>query len=249
MRAGAYLRKHVIITLLCIAAFVLVIIALSVAIPSTFERKPELTVVHLQSELDLSEQQTADIRRILDDAAVQERILRQQGYEKIVGVLTPAQRNRFASFREKSLIGPSASFINWLLMLICAETFFVLLRSRELNIMFKSPDQRTLREKQEVKRGLLRSVTLEGVFFVPASVLLVFIAIRPLMFALPYTAAISHSDEAQMGMYGFLCIASYGFPFLTLRRMVVVMAVGLIKEVAHAGLPQSESKLQRKARA
>jgi hypothetical protein len=122
-------------------------------------------------------------------------------------------------------------------MLLSAELFLLLLRSRELNVICKKPAQRTAREKKEVSRGLTRSVVLECFFFAPASVFLVFVAICPWIMVLPATSATMRtSTEMELASYGLMGIVSYGFPLLTIRRVVTAMAIGAIKEANRASI-------------
>jgi hypothetical protein len=61
--------------------------------------------------------------------------------------------------------------------LVAAELLFLIVRSRDVVILFKSQAQRTTSEAAVVKRGLGRSLCLEMIIFVPASTgLLVLIA-------------------------------------------------------------------------
>jgi hypothetical protein len=67
----------------------------------------------------------------------------------------------------------------FILTLLCAELFLLLVKSREIQVIFKKAGQRTRGEKQQVERGLTRCFVLEAVLFVPASVALVFLIVRP----------------------------------------------------------------------
>lgn len=82
-----------------------------------------------------------------------------------------------------------------------------------------------------MERGLFRSVLFEAVFFVPASVILVYAAIRPFVMLVPAVGTWSHkSDEMDTAVHAMFGIVSYGFPFLTVRRIVVALALGPIRE-------------------
>jgi len=105
---------------------------------------------------------------------------------------------------------------------LSAELLFLIVRFRDLTILFKRADQRTAPETALVKRGLGRSLCLEVVLFVPASAFLMvltapaFIEGRWPAPSLPRTS-----------LYAFLGICSYGFPFATIKTVVTKVAVPL----------------------
>src|SRR6476620_1956252 len=57
-----------------------------------------------------------------------------------------------------------------LITLLAAELTALLVRARDVVIVSKTDLQRTAQERERVNRGLVRSLLLEGVLFVPCSV-------------------------------------------------------------------------------
>src|SRR5271165_4123276 len=103
----------------------------------------------------------------------------------------------------------SGNAADFAVALAAAELFVVIVRYRELNILVKSHEQRTARERSEIKRGLLRSVILEFSVFAPISVILMWITIRPVL--LRNTSILSFRQTAPIGFDAWLGICSYGF--------------------------------------
>src|SRR5271165_3956691 len=114
-----------------------------------------------------------------------------------------------------SLLGGADGYIS----LVCAELFMVLTRTREITILLKADSQRMPRERQEVARGLGRALVLEGVIYLPASVSLVLIIVRPLVLLLPFAGPFSRGT-AGYALSGLLGLLSYQFPFAAVRRIV-----------------------------
>jgi hypothetical protein len=113
----------------------------------------------------------------------------------------------------------------WSLTLLAAELFFVLVRSKDITTLVKRPLQRSVHEQHRFARGLLRSVVLEMAVFVPASAALLLL-ISPL-FVWPSVIA-PHPHAA----FTLLGIASYGFPFATVKRFITRAALNTLKEFA-----------------
>jgi hypothetical protein len=116
---------------------------------------------------------------------------------------------------------------SWLYLFAGAELFFLLTRAPDFIALAKADHQRTARETQRIRRGSLRSITLEMLIFVPASATLLLL-ILPLVLRgriLPAAA------------YAALGTASYGFPFAALRTIVTRSALNTLKEFA-AIVPQ-----------
>lgn len=82
-----------------------------------------------------------------------------------------------------------------------------------------------------VERGLCRSIALESVFFLPASVLLVLVVIRPLLLVSP-VGFIFRSEAFRSSASGFLGVISYQFPFATVRRVITQMALHTLQKFA-----------------
>lgn len=107
---------------------------------------------------------------------------------------------------------------------VAAELIFVLARSRDIVVIFKSRPQRTKEEQHRVDRGLVRSILLEACFFVPASAWLL-ILIAPSL--LPNRWFEGNRITA---MYSTLGVVSYGFPFATIKRMITRLAFKTLLE-------------------
>lgn len=119
---------------------------------------------------------------------------------------------------------------NFGVTLACAELFLVLVRSREINIIAKTGSQRTATEDRELSGGLVRSLVLELVIFVPASVILAWIAIRPWFMEISIVRW--YSDELPYLPDAWLGIIGYGFPFATVRRVTTRVALKTLNEFA-----------------
>lgn len=118
----------------------------------------------------------------------------------------------------------------WVITLVSSELFLVIVRSREISILAKRQSQRTDDEQSQVSRGLLRSLVLESILFVPASAILVLLTIVPLAAAKFPSVFVSH-DEV-FAFHAGLGIMSYGFPFAAFRRIVTRIALNTLKEFA-----------------
>jgi hypothetical protein len=118
-------------------------------------------------------------------------------------------------------------------MVLCAELMLLIIRASQLQTIVKPENQRTASERTLIQRGLTRSVTLEAMLFVPASVLLVFITVRPfLMMLTPIRAVTAASPDVNMAFYGALGLSSYGFPFGLFKKIVSRIALVSLKEFA-----------------
>jgi len=87
----------------------------------------------------------------------------------------------------------------------------------------------SLAEQKQRQRGLGRSVLLEALLFVPTSVLLVLLTVAPFL-VIGFTGTISAVGE--LPFYGLLGLASYGFPFAAVRRLVTKAALNTLREFA-----------------
>ena len=120
----------------------------------------------------------------------------------------------------------------WQLTFISAELFFLLVRSNDLKNLAKRKEQRTAREQNRVTRGLLRSLLVECVVFVPASAVL-------LLLLAPAVVPAGMPAERIAALYAAFGIASYGFPFGAVKAVVTRIALNTIKEfatISHSGV-------------
>jgi hypothetical protein len=122
----------------------------------------------------------------------------------------------------------------------------LLTRTREITLLLKNNSQRSSIEQQEVARGLLRAVLLEGCVFLPASVLLVLIVIRPLILLSPFLASLSPGAASQ-AVYGLLGILSYQFPFAAVRRVVTRIALQTLQSYTSIALKEDGMALPQEA--
>jgi NADH:ubiquinone oxidoreductase subunit 5 (subunit L)/multisubunit Na+/H+ antiporter MnhA subunit len=104
----------------------------------------------------------------------------------------------------------------WGVTLLCAELFMVLVRTNEIHIVFRSKKQRTDEEQKQIARGLRKSLSLEILLFVPASVLLGLIILLPLLWG---RFGLTTDGSHQIWFYGLLGIASYNFPYAAIRLL------------------------------
>jgi hypothetical protein len=125
-----------------------------------------------------------------------------------------------------------------LIALLSAELYLCLARSRELTILAKVPSQRTQGEQREVDRGLRRSVLLEALLLVPASVLLMLLLVVP--FAMESAWIKQCSEGIRSSSYAAFGLVSFGFPFTAVRRAVTRVALRTLTEFA--SIAQSEAR-------
>jgi hypothetical protein len=114
-----------------------------------------------------------------------------------------------------------------LITFISAEIIFLLVRSSDVVIMCKSTKQRTKPEQLRIERGLIRSILVEGLLFVPSSAILL-ILLSPLLMPLRLTSA----GTPAFAINALLGVISYGFPFAAVRRIVTVIALNTLREFA-----------------
>ncbi len=120
--------------------------------------------------------------------------------------------------------------------LLSAELLFFLVRNKEIMVVLKTAAQRTKIEQLQVNRGLVRSLLLEILLFVPASAALMLILIRP--FILPH---ISSDKDVILATHGLMGVTSYGFPFGTVRAVMTRLSLKLLTEFAAVTLQHSGS--------
>lgn len=142
-------------------------------------------------------------------------------------------------FPETLVIYPS------LATLASAEFLAILARSKDLQVLAMRRSQRSTHEQARVNRGLARAVLLELMGFVPVSVALSLLTLRPLMFANFQTWLAS--TDGIVALHALLGVASYGFPYASLRAAIVKIAVETVERqklavpadrVAKAGGPR-----------
>lgn len=114
----------------------------------------------------------------------------------------------------------------------------VLVRQREILVMCKKSGQRTKLERYQVERGLRRSVLLEVALFVPVSVTLVQLIVRPPLFDKGLVK--SFAANYPVSFCALLGTISYGFPFAALRRFVTKVALETLKKFAETAIQSTE---------
>lgn len=112
-------------------------------------------------------------------------------------------------------------------IVLAAELIFLITRSADILITLKGTRQRTRSEQTRIDRGLVRSIVLEALVFVPASAFLVSL-LKPLLVSPSYLAPMTSAQRA--GVHTAVGIASYGFPFAAVRRFVSHVALTTLRE-------------------
>ncbi len=116
---------------------------------------------------------------------------------------------------------------------LSAELILVLVRSADIKILFKKRSQQSTPERKQVDQGLFRSVLLEVFIFVPVSAWLALLVVQPL-FSIE-RLGLNISEQSYCALLG---VASYGFPFATIRRVVQRIALNTLKEFGTLGQPE-----------
>jgi hypothetical protein len=117
-----------------------------------------------------------------------------------------------------------------LVTLAASELFLIIVRSGDISILSKKESQRTPDERVKASGGLIRSLALEFLLFVPASAALILLVL-PLVKS-RFDSMFSTSDGV-IGFYALLGLVSYGFPFALIRRAVTAIALNTLKEFAN----------------
>jgi hypothetical protein len=118
----------------------------------------------------------------------------------------------------------------WVMVYLSAVLSCILVRNQDITIALKREGQRTSEEQKRVKRGLGRSILLELLLFVPVSVTLVLFAVAPI---LEWALASNFSPlRNKITLNTLLGIASYGFPFATLRAIITKIALQTLSKYA-----------------
>jgi hypothetical protein len=130
-----------------------------------------------------------------------------------------------------AFVAPLPSWTESIVSLGCAELFMLLAHGPEVKILFKKDSQLSSKERKEIEGGLARSVLVDGIVFVPASIVLMLIIIRPMLLTfLPwarFTASLPSNS-----MSGLLGIIGYQFPFITVKKVVMRMALITLRNCA-----------------
>lgn len=129
-----------------------------------------------------------------------------------------------------------------LLTFISAELLCLLVLSGEIRIICKRPSQRSSSEQKQVERGLPRSILLELLLFVPVSVALALLVVRPLLKGMLPQLSLFQEPAT---FYSLLGVASYGFPFATVKRAVTRMALRTLSEFASVVHEQEATKPEK----
>lgn len=128
--------------------------------------------------------------------------------------------------------------------LVAAELLLILVRTREIIIIAKSASQRTAKEQAEIGRGLARSLVLEAVLFVPVSVLLLFLTVRPILVDSGFFRNIAVTRP--LSFDALIGSISYGFPFAVIRRIVTTVALQTLKNFAEISIRNDDSRPTRR---
>jgi hypothetical protein len=126
--------------------------------------------------------------------------------------------------------------------LLCAEMFFILTRYSDILLLATNAGQRNKVEEARISRGLGRSIVLEMLVFVPISAILFFVAIRPFVLSLEPLRIRSVNGDFAMALNGSMGIISYGFPFVTVRRVVTLIALNTLKQFYELSLKAQDTK-------
>jgi len=117
--------------------------------------------------------------------------------------------------------------------LLAAWLFLVVTRSKEILIAVKSHDERTRYERRMVERGMIKSLVLDALLFVPASVSL-------LLWLAPVIVGRFHMPEYPA--YALIGIISYEFPFRSIQRIITRVALAALRE-AHTEIVKGEADI------
>jgi hypothetical protein len=124
-----------------------------------------------------------------------------------------------------------------LIIFVSAELIFLLVKSREIQIIAKRKSQRTSSEQREVDRGLVRAILLELLLFVPVSATLILL-ITPLILTDSRLSRIN----SPLALYALLGILSYGFPFAAVRRLITQIAMKTLREFASIAIKETREQ-------
>lgn len=134
----------------------------------------------------------------------------------------------------------------WVYAFIGAWLYFLLNRSRDIQIALKTQRHLTTEESRRIDRGLKRSITLECLVFVPVSTTLLLL-LTPLVTPAKIQSWLLtqyDSSRARIALYVLLGLISYGFPFAAVRGVVTKMALRIIK----ASIEETQQSIDRHER-
>lgn len=118
------------------------------------------------------------------------------------------------------------------IMILCAELLLIVAKSAQIQVIAKPAHQRTAAEQRVVERGIVRSLAIEALLFVPASVVLVFIVVRPLILSAEPFRHRAENLSVCFALHGSLGLVSYGFPFGMIKTIISRIALNTLKEFA-----------------
>ncbi|HVS83922.1 MAG TPA: hypothetical protein VHE60_19470 [Pyrinomonadaceae bacterium] len=134
----------------------------------------------------------------------------------------------------------------WVYAFIGAWLYFLVNRSRDIQIALKAQRHLKPDESRRINRGLKRSITLECLVFVPVSTTLL-LFLTPLVTPTKIQSWLStqyDSPQARIALYVLLGLISYGFPFAAVRGVVTKVALRIIK----AGIEEGQRVIDRHER-
>ena len=120
---------------------------------------------------------------------------------------------------------------------VSAYLFYILSRSTDITILVKSEQQRTDTENQEIQNGLMRSIILDLLLFIPASIVLFWLIIFPLIID-----QLLQIKNEQTLWYAFMGITGYGFPFATMRNFIKMIALRTLKDFHDISIKSDEAE-------
>src|SRR5690349_18296327 len=111
---------------------------------------------------------------------------------------------------------------------VAAEITFILAKSADILVIAKTQSQRTPFEQHRIKRGLKRSIIIDGILFVPSS------AILALLLAPLLVPTIFKGDSVPTpAINALIGVVSYGFPFAAVRQVVTLIALNTLRAFAN----------------
>jgi len=124
--------------------------------------------------------------------------------------------------------------VSWL----CAEGLLVLASVKTINVALKRGDQRTPAERKRVEHGLFREFAGEVLLFVPISVMVATLVLRPMI------ARISSLPVESID--GLVGVVSYGFPYRTVKSWVLHACLRFLKEAVQVADKQIAEQASKK---
>lgn len=110
-------------------------------------------------------------------------------------------------------------------LLLCAQLACILTKSSDITTIVRNRKQRTKKENSAIENGLIRSLVLEFFIFVPASAIIIRLAVLP--FVIDRLLEIHNSPVA---WYSLMGIVAYVCPFALIRRIVIKIALNTLQE-------------------